>query len=644
MRVNETGLLTRIHALWSGGRVLAVLMMGLIAWACPAAASEGRHALIVGIGNYAEASRTEPLKGIGHDVANARRMALAMGVAPDAIIELRDDRATKSQILAELRRLRERVKPGDRLLVYWSGHGARYAGKDGCVEGLQTWTPGPFGEDDVMSEAELAEQLQPISRVADKVFAFIDACFSGGVIRGTTRSLSGELPQAKFNGTSSAERCSVGVNQPRTRSLLAELSRLGVHQENFVQIASASHEEVSWDSASLGGHATHAMTQCLLGEAKDLNDSGAVSLDELRVCAQTRMDTLIAPHRASGYLPSTLQVKGNRNLVVVAAPPIAAAPATVVTSPASGTSMPAVAVPPASPAVTVAAVPSTPATPPATTPATTPAEQRPPGVPPPRPPQVQVERPVTGVAIEAVPVLPSRPPVAVAPPVVTPSRPPVAVAPPAVAPSRPPVAVAPPAAPPTQMPPPPAPVQLALAPPAAIPALPAAPAAIEALGSIATLQDIYNQRDPRLALAVDVPSRVRIGVDPLTFTVRPGSSGYLYAVLLGSDEKSFYLLFPNRLDADNRVQAGQSYVMPRPGWQVMAAGPPGINRILFVVSASPRDPSIFRSIADTAAGPFSYSVADLGSRRSLVDFFLGKGITGRTAAMGAALVQVEEFR
>lgn len=238
---------------------------------------------------------------------------------------------------------------------------------------------------------------------------------------------------------------------------------------------------------------------------------------------------------------------------------------------------------------------------------------------------------MTVVVTEAVPVLPSRPPLAVAPPAVTPSRPPVVVAPPA--------------APPTPTPPPPpGHAQLALAPPAAIPALPAAPAAIEPLGSIATLQDIYNQRDPRMAPAVEVPARMRIGVDPLTFTVRPVSSGYLYAVLLGSDEKSFYLLFPNRLDGDNRVQAGQSYVMPRPGWQVMAAGPPGINRILFVVSASPRDPSIFRSIADTAAGPFSYSVADLGSRRSLVDFFLGKGITGRTATMGAALVQVEEFR
>jgi hypothetical protein len=571
-------------------------------WMPSAAAVEGRYALIVGIGNYSEASRTEPLKGIPKDVDNARRMALSMGVDPRSIVEIRDAQATKGRVLRELERLRKLVKPGDRVLVYWSGHGARYAGPKGCVEGLQTYTEGPFTEDDVLSEAELAAILQPISRVADKVIAVIDACFSGGVIRGATRSLSAaEMPRAKFNAQSD-QRCDVGVNQVRTRSLLAELSRLGVHQENFVQIASANYDEVSWDTETYGGFATHSLTQCLLGEAKDLNRSGAVSLDELRACAQSRMNRLMEPHRERGMLASTLQIKGNRNLVVMPAP--AQDPPVVAVQPPPA-SPPAVATPPRRP-------------PPASNVAMAPPVAAPPVVAPP---------------VAAPPV--AAPPVA-APPVATPpvAAPPVAAPPAPVRPVQPPLAVAVPQRPAQPATPAP-PVQ-------AVPV--ESPVLAGPVGSRATLEDLYNQRDPRITLNVDAPRQLRIDTDPMSFTVRPNADGYLYVVMLGSDEKSFYLLFPNRLDGDNRVRANQTYTMPRPGWQLKAAGPPGVDRLLFLLSPSARDAKLFPAESDGAGGPFSYSVADLPSRQRLVDFFLGRGVKGRNGAMGATLIEVEEIR
>jgi hypothetical protein len=170
------------------------------------------------------------------------------------------------------------------------------------------------------------------------------------------------------------------------------------------------------------------------------------------------------------------------------------------------------------------------------------------------------------------------------------------------------------------------------------------PAVPTQLGSRGTLEDILNQRDPRIALDVSAPKQLTIGRDRFAFTVQSSSDGYLYAVLLGSDEKSFYLLFPNKLDSDNRVKANQSYSMPRPGWQVSAAGPEGTDRILFVLSQSPRDPKIFVSDDSGSGGPFSYSVADLPSRQRLVDFFLGKGIKGRNGAIGATMIDVEEVR
>jgi hypothetical protein len=533
-----------------GGLILGLLLgtTGISAHAV-----EGRYALIVGIGNYSEASNTPPLKGAPRDVDNARKMALAIGVDPASITELRDSAATKPRILRELAKLQDTVKPGDRVFIYWTGHGSRYAGPNGCVEGLQTYTDGVFTQADVMSEAELAVHLQPISKVADKVLTVMDACFSGGVIKGSTRGLlESSRPQAKFNDQSGGQ-CDVGINQPRTRSLLSEISRLGVRQENFVQIAAAADNEVSWDSEVYGGIATNALAQCLLGEARDLNSSGAVSLEEVRICAQVRMNSLMEPYRQLGMAPSTLQIKGNRNLVIA----------------------------PATPAQALASRPPVDSPPPAPLPPTTTV-----AVPPRQPIRTSdlpgsVATPPQGAGvIQSQPVITS-----------------------------------------IQEPLPPSPI-----------------------GSRGTLEDIFNQRDPRIQIDVSAPKQLTIGRDRFAFSVKPSNDGYLYAVLLGSDEKSFYLLFPNKLDADNRVKANQTYSMPRAGWQVGAAGPEGTDRILFVLSQSPRDPKIFASDDSSAGGPFSYSVADFGSRQRLLDFFLGKGVKGRNAAMGAAMIEVEEVR
>lgn len=588
---------------------LLFVACGLLGVSAAASAVEGRHALIVGIGNYSVASGTEPLKGIPKDVQNARRMALSMGVDSSAIVEIRDAQATKPRVLRELDRLRQSVRPGDKVFFYWSGHGARYAGRGGCIEGLQTYTEGIFTENDVLSEAELATYLQPISQVADKVITVIDACFSGGVIRGNTRSIAaGELPRAKFNGQSE-QRCEVGVNQVRTRSLLAELSRLGVHQENFVQIASANYDEVSWDTEAYGGFATHSLAQCLLGEATDLDRSGAVSLDEIRTCAQVRMNRLMEPHRERGMLASTLQIKGNRNLVVAPAPVAPIVRPEALTLPQG----PLAAPPPPEP---LALPQRPPAAPPR--PEVVAQPQRPPTAP--RPPETLAQAPASeaqavsqwpadsiGLTKPPVQVLPAPPPVVNTPAVVTP--PPETIA--LLAPTKPPAALDPP--------------------PVAGP-----------VGSLATLNDIYNQRDPRIDLSVQAPSRLRIDSDLMRFTVRPAVDGYLYVVLLGSDEKSFYLLFPNTLDRDNRLRANQTYTMPRASWQVRAAGPPGVDRLLFVLSPSPRDPALFAADPTGSGGPFSFSLADLASRQRLIDFFLGRGVRGRSGAMGAVLVDVEE--
>jgi hypothetical protein len=546
---------------------------GLAASSAFAEASERHHALIVGVGQYSQASGADPLKGVPKDMITSRNMALAMGVPDRQIIELRDKQATKANILAALDSLNRKVGPGEKVFIYFSGHGTSYSTKNGCEQGFIPYTQGPYTQDDMISEAELAGYTSKISQKADKVIVMVDACFSGGVVASRTRSIS-EIAdiRPKFVPPAS-EKCDVAINQTVTRSFAPAMQRLGVPQENFVQISAANYNEVSWDNEQLGGLATHTLGQCLLGDAKDINRSGSITLEEVRQCAQVKLNAIMAPHKAKGMLPSTIQMRGTRNLIVVQDPPKPVMLAAV-----------------ASPIVT----------------------------------------PVAPTFIPPAPTAVSAP-----------AQPPVTVAPPA------PVLPSPPAQPViAQAPAVPTPAMQAPAPVLSQPVveLPVETPAEQLAASAATLEDIHAQRNGRLKVEVTAPKSLVIGKDPFTFNVRSSTNGYLYAVMLGSDGKSFYLLYPNKLDQDNKINANVTYKFPRPGWSIKAAGPEGTNRVLFVVSQSPRDPKIFALDEASGGGPFSFSLAEMTARKRLVDFFIGRGLQGKNGQMAASLVSVAEVR
>jgi hypothetical protein len=86
--------------------------------------------------------------------------------------------------------------------------------------------------------------------------------------------------------------------------------------------------------------------------------------------------------------------------------------------------------------------------------------------------------------------------------------------------------------------------------------------------------------------------RVVVGKDRLRFRIQSSASGYLYILMLGSDEKQIVLLFPNSVDQDNRIAANMPLHLPRPSWHMEAAGPPGIDRFVAVVSGTPREYAI----------------------------------------------------
>jgi len=551
--------------------VATLLSLSLLTAPLVAQERVGRHALIIGVSQYQNPDAS-PLKGVPYDVISAGKIADAMGIPRSNQIVLQDDKADKASIIRELDGLAKRVAPGDRVLVYFSGHGTRWPDAQGkCMEGLYPY------DGQSITHAEFAQHISPLSKIADKLITIVDACHSGGVVAGKTRSLRGGQLSAKFfskGDSGRAQDCSKPTNF-KARGLFDNVTRLGALQENTVEIAAALPDEQSWDDPGGGGLATQGIRDCLLGAAKDLDGSGGINLSEIQQCAQKFVNDRVAQQpKEAGYLPHTITVLGNKNLIPVAVtkPPVQERP-----------KPPVVAIKPPEPF-------------------------NPPAADPVKPTTVQTVAVVTPPpAITTEPVKPIQ--------IVEPPKPaPVPVKPPEVA--RPPEPVKPPPEPPVSPP----------------------------IASLATIKDVFAQRDPRFEVkATPAQTKIAIGKEGLKLTVQAKRDGYLYVVLLGSDRESFYLLYPNGYDSNNKIKANKPMTLPTPGWSVKAGGPAGKDELLVLVSDSPRDLKALSLSEPTSAAPFTYALTDLGGRAALIDFLTGRGVQGRSESFGAAMFSVLEY-
>ena len=521
-----------------------LLFCGLVA---SGAANAEIHALLMFNGDYK--GGIPKLEGVRHDVPSARSIAHLLGVK-DENIQLHKD-LTLEGMQNAFDELERRVTPGDKVFIYYSGHGGRqYVSEptERCAESLITVNGSGF------TDAELDVRLQKLSGKAQKVIAMLDSCHSGGV---TTRAVRSTRYAPKYWSKGGQDACYEPTNL-LTRSINKASRSAGGGGKNFVYISAAKNDEVSLDDPDNGGFATIAWAQCMSGEARDSDQSGGLTAEEIRVCAQQKIEAKTKD--LEGVLPQHISIVGNPDLVM-----------TLSSNKLETLQQPAIQEPVAqAPAVSV---------------------------------------PVPPVPISPVPDLP----------VPAPS-----------------VSIS--AAPVSQ----PQPVQ----------------ATYTESGAPATLLDVFNGRDDRRIVAITPnKNKLKIGRDKFSFSVRSSHDGYLYLMMVGSDGKTFDLLFPNKLDGSNYIQAGQTAQFPRPNWEIIAQGPAGKDHILAIVSDAPRD---LASLPMVNAGPFSMVNATSGGKRGIQSVTSAPsaaiqdecGNTGRrnlavaqtcSDAYGAALAGVEEI-
>jgi caspase domain-containing protein/uncharacterized protein DUF4384 len=330
----------RDGGLWDSG--LRVFCAGL-ALAGIAAHADGvqapllpsNHALIITVSEY----QRSPLPGVLTDRKLATDLATRFGVPPQNIVQLSEQEVTREGLKQAFAAMSESIMPGDKLYVYFSGHGARSLNKvtGQCTESIV------MQDMHVVTNAEFAGMIKPLSAKADKTVVMLDSCHSGGVANAAnSRALSSPVAaqRPKFSAEASSPQCALAVNLG-SFSMNRGLD-LNTTDHNLVILAAARNNEVAWDT-SKGGALTYNFSQCLGGTAADTDHSGSLSMQELTDCVQARLDKT---QEDSALQHATLV--GNARLVPAFSDSAQNAPPPVQPAPlVSAAAAPATPVPPA---------------------------------------------------------------------------------------------------------------------------------------------------------------------------------------------------------------------------------------------------------------------------------------------------------
>lgn len=165
------------------------------------------------------------------------------------------------------------------------------------------------------------------------------------------------------------------------------------------------------------------------------------------------------------------------------------------------------------------------------------------------------------------------------------------------------------------------------------------------------VESLYELRDPAWPVTVKLRSdTLRIDHDNLQFRVTSARAGFLYVIQVGTDSAHFWQLFPNGSDRANRIEANRELVLPRASWSVLSSGPAGLNRLIAIVTPSPRDFSaagLQPTTASSFIGEFDLSQARTAWTREGPSAFAGKAINcpldaAACARFGAARFDIRE--
>lgn len=178
--------------------VASAYLISVASAGAAAAAPPKPRALLIGVGDYPALPAALHLAAPQQDVERLRAALLGAGLDPAAVqvMSERDgERPTRAAILAALRRLADEARPGQQVLVYFSGHGAQAPARHPAREpdGLEElylaadaarWDGGKRAVPGSIADFEMEAALQAIRDRGAEVWFVADACHAAGLTRG----------------------------------------------------------------------------------------------------------------------------------------------------------------------------------------------------------------------------------------------------------------------------------------------------------------------------------------------------------------------------------------------------------------------------------------------------------------------------
>jgi len=261
--------------------------------AAGASADAADRALLIGIGTYQSLPEKMFLEGPKNDVGAIEALVKGkLGFAPEGIRVLRDSEATRAAILASFDEwLVAGTEPGDRVYLYFSGHGLQVKDEsgdeeDGLDEALSTYdiVAGDGDWTNVILDDDIDALL---AKLKDRqVSLVIDACHSGTISRSLSVNAGEAMESARFLPRPFARP----ADAVKTRGLRIDVTVVDkperVKESGVEAWSAAASYQVAWDDTRLPPEERHGVftTAYIAGHdpaAADSNGNGIVSNAEL---------------------------------------------------------------------------------------------------------------------------------------------------------------------------------------------------------------------------------------------------------------------------------------------------------------------------------------------------------------------------
>ncbi|MEM1360599.1 MAG: caspase family protein [Pseudomonadota bacterium] len=313
---------------------LALVLTAFLSVASFAIAED--RALLIGVSAYN--GDAAPLVGPANDLRLMKRVLTEkFDFETSQILTLADDDVTRGAVLGAFQDwLIDGTQPGDRVFIYYSGHGTQIADLDGDEgqEGRdEALVMVDFRHSDARSGVVTDDELDALfKRLAGRrVTAIVDACHSGTVSRSLTPVVASTAARARF--VPARLENLRGVSETRSRSRDTDAFKQDASITNsdrpstgLLEVwSSAASYQLAWETDYEGeshGVFTKNFAEAVLDDRADSNDNGHTSREELLAYINARSEAFCASSpdcaaRGTGFTPQLEVPHASRILTVV---------------------------------------------------------------------------------------------------------------------------------------------------------------------------------------------------------------------------------------------------------------------------------------------------------------------------------------